>query len=99
MKNTIVCPKCGMEYAPSEIYLPNAFIGKANHVFREADGTISDIIGEERDLKESYICDGCNTKFYVKATVKFMTSINEDEDFSQEYKSQLQKVKLFLDEE
>lgn len=98
MKNIIKCPKCGYEYTPSEIYIPSSFLGETKYVFRNSSGIAQDMVGTEPDFKESYICDNCNVKFYVRANVKFNTSMNENEDFSVDYSSPLEKVKLFLDE-
>lgn len=97
-KNVIICPKCGAEYLPSEIYIPQSLLGKPYHIMRFNDGTIDEFFGKDMDLDEQYICDYCDTKFYIKAIVKFNTSINEMEDFQSEYKTKLHKAKLFLDE-
>ena len=55
-----------------------------------------DEYGGTMHLKESYICDKCNTLFYVKAKVSFETQIRND---GKPYKMRLSKNKLTLEEE
>lgn len=98
-KSIIHCPNCNAEYLPAEIYIPNSFMGKPSKVLRFNDGSIDDFFGKDMDLNEQYTCDFCDTKFYVKAFVKFNTFMNKQEDFSQETTTKLHKAKLFLSEE
>ena len=86
--NVIVCPKCGREYLPAEIYVPGAFFGNPETVLRE-DGKIIDFGGFTMDLKETYTCDGCDTVFDVTAKMTFETSVNEPRDFSSDYEKSL----------
>ena len=41
----IVCPQCGMEYLPAEIYLPNYLLGKPTRIVRDENGKILDYDG------------------------------------------------------
>ena len=61
----IACPKCGREYLPAELYVPNAFFGRPRDIVRDVYGTILDYEGTSVDLQETYICDKCNTNFVV----------------------------------
>lgn len=85
----ITCPKCGAEYLPSEIYVPNAFFGRPEIIKRDVDGHISDFIGSTLDVEESYCCDCCNTTFKVTAKISFTTQIDDKADFEHEYQSAL----------
>lgn len=93
----IVCPYCGREYLPSEIYLPNSFLGKVNTVIRDISGRIDTFFGKSMDLKETYTCDKCNKKFSVLAKVTFKTDIVTDE-FDEEYTSHINKKISFLED-
>lgn len=85
----ITCPKCGAEYLPSEIYIPNAFFGKPDFIKRDIDGHICDIIGSTLDTEESYCCDSCNTTFKVTAKISFSAQIDERADFDSDYETAL----------
>ena len=92
----IICPTCGREYLPSEIYYPNSFLGKVNTVIRDTSGKIDTFFGKSMDLKETYICDKCNKAFGVSARVTFKTDVVDD--FSEEYVSKLNnKISFFED--
>lgn len=94
----ITCPACGREYLPSEIYLPNNFLGKVDNVIRMVDGKIDTFFGNTMDLKETYVCDKCNMKFNVLAKVSFKTSKANDNNFKEEYITKVNnKIKLSED--
>ena len=92
--DVITCPYCGREYLPSEIYLPSSFLGKVSNVMRMTDGTIEAYFGKGMDLKESYICDKCNSEFNVQAKVSFKTSPKQDIKFKEEYVTKLNRLKM-----
>lgn len=100
MKNvkleTIVCPCCGREYLPAEIYLPNSFLGKPSSIIKTHDGKIDVFAGQSMDLKESYICDGCGKPFKVTAKVQFRTEYQPSIDFGSTHKTKLTEDKLHL---
>ena len=76
----IVCPKCGCQYLPGELYLPKAFLGQPKNIVKDRWGQILEFDGNSMDTKETYICDKCNTKFIVKAQVQFYTETDEKTD-------------------
>ena len=92
--DVITCPFCGREYLPSEIYLPDSFLGKATNVMRMADGTIETFFGKNMDLKESYRCDKCDSEFDVQAKVTFKSFPHEDKSFKEEYVTKISRLKL-----
>lgn len=98
MKNkrldVITCPYCGREYLPSEIYLPNSFLGKATNVMRMIDGSIEAYFGKNMDLKESYICDKCNSEFNVQAKVSFKTFPKQNSKFKEEYVTKICRLRM-----
>lgn len=94
----ITCPKCGREYLPAELYIPDAFFGRPKDIVRDIYGIILDYEGTSVDLQESYICDKCNTNFVVKAKIGFTTEITKLDNFDEEYISPIHKNTLFLDE-
>ena len=97
-KNYIICPHCGAEYLPCELYLPNSFLGHPSEIQKDSDGKIINIFGKDMDLNEFYRCDYCNKKFTVSAKIKFIVDSNT-KDFDNQYKTKLTKPGLFLDEE
>lgn len=87
MENNIIrCPKCGREYLPCEIYLPDAFLGRARVISRNEEGQIDYIDGSNMDLVETYQCD-CGHRFKVEAKVNFHVESLADPE--QGYISQL----------
>ncbi len=95
--DVITCPYCGREYLPSEIYLPNSFLGKVTDVMRMVDGSIEAYFGKNMDLKESYICDKCNSEFNVQAKVTFKTFPKQDTKFKEEYVTRINRLKMSED--
>lgn len=83
----IKCPKCGREYLPTEIYLPEVFFGKPKSIVKNLDGKIS-LADDNMNLYEEYVCDECDTKFSIEASVSFKTNIIKD-DFEDDYVSEL----------
>lgn len=94
----IVCPYCGYEYSPEEIYIPEAFFGRAKNIERDNAGKIIYFVGKGMDLNESYRCDKCNTKFKVKCDLKFYAT-SEAKDFSNSYSTKINKPNLFMSED
>ena len=94
--NVIICPHCGREYLPSEIYIPKSFIGDARSIIRTNAGKIDTFFGNSMDLNEEYTCDKCLEKFKINAKVSFYTKAVEP--FSEEYCSKRNR-KLSLSEE
>lgn len=87
-KSTIIkCPKCGREYLAGEIFIPKYFVGQPKDVIKGFEGNILTYEGEDMDLTEEYICDGCNTKFLIKAQVNFKTELAKDVFDDEEYVS------------
>lgn len=70
-KNIIRCPFCNREYLPAEILYPKVFIGQPRDIIRDDKGEILGFNGEDMNVYETYICDGCNKQFAVEATVTF----------------------------
>jgi len=95
----IICPKCGREYLPSEIYLPNNFLGKAKEVYRDESGKVIGFDGIDMDLKETYTCDFCNYTFDVEATIDFQTKLNARHDFDDDYSSTIYEDRISLKED
>ena len=93
----IKCPICGREYLPVEIFVPNAFFGEPDVVKRDTEGNIIGYIGKGPDTTEKYVCDTCNKPFKVSTSIKFITEIDDDADFTSEFKSR-SNVKYTLDE-
>lgn len=93
----IVCPHCGCEYLPAEIFIPDSFFGRPLEVERESiSGKIKDYFGTSMDTDETYVCDRCNQPFSVKTKIQFFTS---GIDFKKEHVTTIHKQSLFLDEE
>lgn len=96
-KYIIICPNCGAEYLPGEIYLPKYFFGNIKDVVKDRDGKIISFYGKEIDTDEYYTCDYCSHKFSVKSTFKL--KVEPVEEFKEEYVVPInnQKMSLFED--
>lgn len=95
----INCPNCGMEYLPSEIYIPKHFFGSPKDIERTYDGKIIQFDGTSIDTKEEYKCDGCGKSFYINAQIKFQSYLDEKIDFDTDYSTPLKIKKFSLFEE
>lgn len=96
--NYIICPHCGAEYTPAEIYIPSALIKNPGHIVRDDNNKILETEYSPLDLTESFICDFCNKEFVVEASISFST-YNSKEHYYEDYSTKLNKTKLFLNEE
>lgn len=94
----IICPNCGCEYLPSEIYYPKSFFGTPTNIERLANGKIDTFVGKNVDYEETYICDKCSQKFRVNAKVAYKTECISKHDMSKAYVTNLFEDKLTLDE-
>ena len=94
----IICPKCGAEYLPCEIYYPKQFLGESLEIDK-INGKIDAFSGNYMDLEESFICEHCDAKFKTTAKVQFKTQIIDKYDMSKSYATPLFEDKLTLDED
>ena len=81
----ITCPKCGAEYLPCEIFVPNQFFGKPLYIEKDNNGKILDVIGSDIDYTETYECDRCNTHFNINTKLSFNVTISDNVDFNSDY--------------
>lgn len=95
----IICPVCGTEYLPAEVYLPNELLGRPSDIERDITGKILSFCGKTLSPKETYTCDKCNSLFEVFAKVQFNTRLSHNVDFSTPYSGAVTKPKLFFDED
>ena len=72
IEKVITCPRCGYQYLPAEIYVPNSFFGSPKYIKRNISGEIQSVSGKESDYTETYKCDNCNTSFKVLAILNLM---------------------------
>lgn len=93
----IICPNCGAEYLPCEIYYPNQFLGYSKEIDK-INGKIDNFNGTPMTLDETYTCDHCDTLFKVSAKVSFKTQVVDKYDMSKSYATPLFDDKLTLDE-
>lgn len=92
----ITCPRCGCEYLPAEVYVPEAFFGKPEDIDRTSAGKIDVYGGTAMDLHEEYTCEHCGATFEVTAEIKFKTAEKTEEDFDSVFTSPLpQRISLF----
>lgn len=91
----IICPHCGYEYLPAEIFIPKYFFGHPEDIERTQDGKIDIYEGSSMCLSEEYKCDNCNTTFNITADIKFKTKEEIATPFSTVYSSPIvQKITL-----
>lgn len=87
----VVCPHCGAEYLPQEIFILTMF--NDNNIIKDEEGKL--LTEVTYDTHESYICDYCNKTFYADMNIDFTT----DAKLVKEYVTKLHKPALFLSED
>lgn len=87
----IICPTCGAEYFPQEIFVLSEF-NKSN-IVKDEEGKILDT--QNIDTSESYICDFCGEPFHINMNISFTVSKHTPT----KHVTKLKKTPLFLDEE
>lgn len=92
----IVCPHCGAEYLPSEIFIPNSFFGSPEDIDKDSIGRLEAYDGSKMDLKEIYTCDYCNKELEVIADLKFKSQLKSDSNFNPVYTTPLHPNKISL---
>lgn len=92
----IVCPHCGREYLPAEIFVPNGFFGRPKNIEKDYTGRIMDYSGDSMDLSESFICDKCEKKFNIATKIQFFTSPADGSEFNEESTVSLKRCSLVL---
>lgn len=95
-ENIITCPYCGMEYLPSEIYMPKDFLGNPGDIYKTPSGNLEAYEGESMNLQEEYVCDGCGKLFEVEAEVRFRTKEKQEDNFDEEYTSPVYTNRISL---
>lgn len=92
----ITCPCCGAEYTAGQIYVPKAFLGVPKYIEREGvSHKIMFDAGKPMDTTEYYMCDYCDTKFKITASIRFFTQIDEKTNVATDYVTTLEKNTLF----
>lgn len=87
----VICPNCGAQFLPGEIYMPEAFIGHPVEVVRDSFGMLvyADYkkIDNMPNRTERFICEYCDKPFEVEASpMVFRTKeVAPEEDFSTDY--------------
>lgn len=81
----IRCPKCGYEYTAAEIFYPEGLLGYPKDIFRDDNGKIMMISGDEPCLEEEFECEHCNHTFIAKLKVKADAEYDLKYDFNDEY--------------
>lgn len=93
----IKCPNCNQEYLPGEIFLPKYFLGQPKDIYKTTEGTIDICEGIIQDTSETYICDKCDCKFTVKASINY--SVAKVSDLPEGYISDKYTNRITLKEE
>lgn len=75
----IICPECGAEYLPAEIYYPKDFFGNPHSITKDRYGKLQFFSGVNMNLQESYVCDYCKRKMQITANVDFKAKIAQVE--------------------
>lgn len=92
----ILCPHCGAEYLPAEIFIPSNFFGKPEDIDKDNEGKLEAYDGTPMDLKEDFICDKCGKEFEIIADIRFKSQLKSKEDFNEIYTSPLYPNKISL---
>lgn len=90
----IVCPNCGAEYLPAEIYYPNDFFGNPTRIEKDSNGKIIYFSGSSMNVQETYNCDFCGRAMKIKADISFKNDVQQVQNHVTTFK----KSNLKLDE-
>lgn len=83
--NKIICPTCGKEYLPAEIFMADGLLGHPEDIVRDEDGKIIFNDGTKPELTEEFECD-CGCSFLIEATLQFKTTEQTNKNkFEEEY--------------
>ena len=93
MKKLIVCPNCGAEYSPFEVYVPSNYFYDYVPIDKDENGKILENL--DFDFNEDYQCDYCNEMIHISPKIEFECSTESSE---KEHVTKLKKPSLFLDE-
>lgn len=77
MSKIIICPHCGMQYLPGEIFYPEEFLGKPKDIVRNTVGEILGYEGIEQNSNETFVCEECKNEFTVEAKISYVVSTGE----------------------
>ena len=94
----IICPKCGCEYLPAEIYHAHDLLGRPQEIVRDKNRKIDFFTGTSMNLEEEFECIECETMFTVTAEITFASAYNKDTDFNEDYESVIYKNRMKLKE-
>lgn len=95
----VCCPKCGCEYLPGEIYVPDRLVGQPKDIERTPDGKILLHDGTDQDIEETFVCEKCGKPFKVIAHMFFETVYEAKRDVLESYTEPLYKEERFYLEE
>lgn len=93
----VVCPCCGAEYHPAEIFMPQTLLGRPK-VVRDSVGHIVSWTGDPVCLREKYICDYCDSPLDVQMKLDYRTSYNKKMDTRMPYTTQINHPRFTLSE-
>lgn len=97
--DVINCPNCGAEYLPAEIYYPNSLLGKPSNIHKDSLGKIDTFEGTTLNNREEFVCDFCGKPFKVFARIKFDSTIDAVNDFTESYVVPIKEKKFTLFED
>ena len=97
-KQLLVCPKCGAEYLPCEIFYPKEFFGGSPRIVKNAEGKMISPSDNTMQMSESYECDYCHCMMQVQAKIGFTVKVDVMNDFSEDYSAPISN-KMVLDED
>lgn len=69
-KRLIVCPQCGAQYLPAEIFIPDSVFGHPKEIEKDCYGKIVYYNGE-MDTREKYKCDYCGHLMKLEVNLSF----------------------------
>lgn len=82
----IICPTCGHEYHIAEIYYGDKLLGRPLNIIKDENGKILGFEGSDANYSEQYICDNCDSRFEVTASITYETKevinlFDDEEEF------------------
>lgn len=95
----ITCPKCGCEYFPAEIFIPQSIIGTVKNIKRDQNNKIISYEGVPFDNIETFECNVCNCTFKAIARMSYTSEYRDELSFNEDYVTPIVKRKVFMKED
>ena len=97
-ENIIICPYCGAEYLPEEIFIPEDLFNQPRNILKDEHGKLEHFVRDDLSFEEEYTCDYCNHTFKVHCFLTFTTEKCLEHDFDFDHETEIYPNRISLEE-